>query len=299
MQLFYALNRDEELKYKDVDKIYSNWIKMSNDLFLLNICIVVKISELAVQDGQKRATKHLPSDVDKIFKPKLFENPIIQSIANNAKLKSKYKALKFDDIINTDYLSKIYDEFSKTEEYKKYLISDTTNKEHLEILLSLYRSCRANELFNEMLDDSYYNWFDDKSLIIGSFKKFLKAQPARDEFFDDFYPDKETVEDFGRFLMKTCYDTDEELSAKILPVIENWDKERVAILDMIMLKMALCEMIHCRTIPLKVTLNEYVEISKKYSTPKSKDFINGVLDKLLQSLKEEGKIEKEGRGLLE
>ena len=82
-------------------------------------------------------------------------------------------------------------------------------------------------------------------------------------------------------------------------MLKNWDSERVAILDMIMLKMALCELLHFPTIPTKVTLNEFVEISKIYSTDKSKDFINGILDRLMKKLQKEEKIVKEGRGLIE
>jgi len=82
-------------------------------------------------------------------------------------------------------------------------------------------------------------------------------------------------------------------------VLKNWDAERVAILDMVMIKMALCELMHFPTIPTKVTLNEFIEISKLYSTEKSKDFINGVLDKLMKKLEKDGEISKEGRGLIE
>jgi N utilization substance protein B len=89
------------------------------------------------------------------------------------------------------------------------------------------------------------------------------------------------------------------LFTDIEPTLKNWDAERVAILDMVMLKMALCELLHFPTIPTKVTLNEYVEISKLYSTDKSKEFINGILDRLMKELLEKGRIVKEGRGLIE
>jgi len=91
----------------------------------------------------------------------------------------------------------------------------------------------------------------------------------------------------------------EDLEKLIEPVLKNWDMERLAVLDVIIIKMALVEFLYFPTIPTKVTLDEYVDISKEYSTPKSKDFVNGILDKLMKMLAEEGRIKKEGRGLLE
>ena len=99
-------------------------------------------------------------------------------------------------------------------------------------------------------------------------------------------------------MRKTCAE-DRALFAEIEPTLKNWDADRVAILDMVMLKMALCELLHFPTIPTKVTLNEFVEISKSYSTDKSKEFINGILDHLMKDLLENGRIVKEGRGLQE
>ncbi len=168
------------------------------------------------------------------------------------------------------------------------------------MLLELFRFCRRNELFNEIIEDHYANWEDDKSLIIGTIKKVLKALPSDDEnFIMEHYPDKETTKEYGEFLLSRTLKEDDLLLKQIEPVLQNWDAERVAVLDMIMIKMALCEFMYCPTIPTKVTLNEYVELAKNYSTSKSKEFVNGILDRLLQDLISKGKIVKEGRGLLE
>ena len=130
-------------------------------------------------------------------------------------------------------------------------------------------------------------------------KKTLKELPEVEAtHFKAYYPDDETCKEFGEVLLTDTHKKDEELLKVIKPALENWDHERLAVIDMILLKMALVEFLECVTIPTKVTLNEYVEVSKMYSTPKSKDFINGILDKLLKDLEEEGKINKEGRGLV-
>jgi N utilization substance protein B len=150
-----------------------------------------------------------------------------------------------------------------------------------------------------MCEDRYTNWDDDESLVVGAMKKTVKAFPLKDNFYQEFEPSDMTVREFGEELLrKTCRE-DSALLAEIEPALQNWDVERVAALDMIMLKMALCELLHFPTIPTKVTLNEFVEISKVYSTDKSKEFINGILDRLMKKLLEENKIVKEGRGLIE
>jgi len=155
-------------------------------------------------------------------------------------------------------------------------------------------------LFNEIIEDQFANWEDDKSLIIGAIKKVLKALPSdNNDFIMEHYPDAETCKEYGEFLLSKTLRDDKSLLDMISPVLQNWDAERVAILDMIMLKMAICEFLYCPTIPTKVTLNEYVELAKNYSTSKSKEFINGILDRLLQELNQTGRIQKEGRGLID
>jgi N utilization substance protein B len=150
-----------------------------------------------------------------------------------------------------------------------------------------------------MTEDRYNNWADDESLVMGAMKKTLKSMPVSGPFYQEHEPSDETVREFGAELLMRTAQEDAALLAEIQPTLKNWDADRVAILDMIMLKMALCELLHFPTIPTKVTLNEFVEISKIYSTDKSKEFINGILDRLMKKLLEEGRIVKEGRGLID
>ena len=135
--------------------------------------------------------------------------------------------------------------------------------------------------------------------MVGALKKTIRALPVEDGFYNGFKPTVETTVDFGEVLLTKVHKEDKELLEVIEPTLKNWDADRVAIIDMILLKMALCELTSFPSIPTKVTLNEFVEISKLYSTDKSKDFINGILDRLMKKLNKDGKIAKEGRGLKE
>jgi len=299
MQLLYAQDRDALLKDKEVINAYHDELNRSYELFLFNLYVINRVADCSTIDAKKRKSKHLPNDVDKIFSNKLYTNEIISGISGNKVLSKKFKDLKFESKVNDDYIYKIYDEFAKKEEYLEFLKNDFSNEQLTELLLELYRFCRQDEYFNEMLEDSYYNWLDDKSLVVGSVKKFLKAQPAEGhELIDSFIPDEETTIDFGLNLLKIAIKNKEANMAVIIPVLENWDHERLAIIDTIFLRMALSELLDFPTIPSKVTLNEYVELAKQYSTVKSKEFINGILDKLMKDLDEKGNLNKEGRGLI-
>lgn len=299
MQVLFSLNRDEAFTFKEAKKRYWSSVEEAFSLYLFNLYGLIEIARQAVSDGKKRKSKHLPSDEDKTFSAKLFENDLIQSLETNKKLQQEFDQLNFTDKINTDYIKKIYNEFSANQAYKEYLAKASTNEDHLEILLELYRVCRKHEFYVEQMDDNFTNWLDDKSVVIGTIKKTLKDLPNGEAtHFKTYYPDDETCKTFGYDLLESTHKQDEELLTVIKPALQNWDHERLAVIDMILLKMALVEFLHCETIPTKVTLNEYVEVSKMYSTPKSKDFINGILDKLLKDLEEAGKIKKQGRGLL-
>ena len=193
----------------------------------------------------------------------------------------------------------IYSEFLKEESYQNYIKGEKTDEAHLDILLEFFRFCRKNEFFNDVMEENYISWIDDKSVVVGTMKKVLKSDTSSDSLFDRHKPDMQIVEDFGKELLGMTFEEDDELLDIIKPILENWDHERLAIIDMIFIKMAIIEFLNFETIPVKVTLNEYVEISKMYSTPKSKEFVNGILDKILKKLQSEDKVSKQGRGLLD
>ncbi|NNF33933.1 MAG: transcription antitermination factor NusB [Saprospiraceae bacterium] len=298
MQTLFALNCDKELTFENAKKTYWKSIERSYHLLLFNLFVLTEITQVALEDGKKRKSKHLPSDIDKIFTPKLFNNELIQSLANSISLNKEYDRLGFTNSVDTDLFKKMYKAFSKKEEYGNYLKDE--NGSHIDILLELYRFCRSNEIFTEIMEDGFVNWSDDKSLVIGALKKCLKSLPSEDkDFYKSHYPDAETVKEYGEALLINTNNDDESLLELIKPLLKNWDHDRLAVIDMILIKMAIIEMLSFETIPTKVTLNEYVEVSKMYSTPKSKDFINGILDKILKDLTEDGKIVKKGRGLVE
>ncbi len=297
MQLLYALGRDEDLGFEEALSLYNEKIDDTYRLLLFNVTLLLKIVEFSAEDNKRRKNKHLPSDYDKMFSDKLSNNEIINGLRENKYLLNYIKKHDFENKIDADLAKKIYTDFSKEEVYQNYIKSE--EKGHQAILLELFRFCRSNELYLEVIESHFNNYLDDKSLIVGSTKKILK-EPETEELNlrAKYYPEDEIVKDFGKVLFERTFQEEDTLTTLIKPHLKNWDHDRVAVIDMILIKMAAIEFECFETIPTKVTINEYVEISKLYSTPKSNEFINGLLDTILVLYSNEGKIKKTGRGLI-
>jgi len=298
MQILYTMNRDETITAHLSRKQYKTSVETSYKIYLLNVLQFFKLAEYVNEDARLRAVKHLPTEEDKIFSTKLFDNPVIQTIADSESFEKLVKKDKLNSFLDADFTRKMYLEFAKTPTFKDYQVRTVNLDGHRELLLEMYKYLVKHELFEERLEDYFSSWQDDKSLVVGAMKKTIKRINGEDDFHIQHLPESETVKEYGEDLLHKVVEKDEELFELIEPTLENWEAERVATLDMILLKMALCELMHFETIPTKVTINEYVDISKIYSTPKSKEFINGILDKLMKKLKEQGKIQKTGRGLI-
>jgi transcription antitermination protein NusB len=298
MQLLYMLNRDEQLKLTDLLKLYNEGIWKAYELYIFQLNLLLRVTQQAENDALIRAAKMLPSDQDKLFKPILYTNVCTKSLANHIGFLQLVEKYGVNKDLDEDLIRRVYQGFTDTPEYQAYYTQPDT-ADHGKMILELYRFASAHDIYIEMCEDRYTNYNDDESLVNGAMKKTIKSMPLEGPFYDEHAPSDETVREYGEQLLRTTAQEDAALQAIITPMLQNWDADRVAILDMIMLKMALCELLHFPTIPTKVTLNEFVEVSKTYSTDKSKDFINGILDRLMKQLLSEGKIVKEGRGLIE
>ncbi len=300
MQLLYMLNRDEQLTYAEVVDLYHSGIGKTFELYIFHLYLLLRVTQYAEKDAELRAAKMLPSEEDKAFTPRLYGNPCVQSLANNVGFLRLVEKYYLPEKVDADQIRQLYQAFLETNPSRQYLaLSEPMHDDHIKVLLALYRFLINQELFTEMVEDHYSNYLDDESLVVGAVKKTIKAMPLKGDFYKEHEPSDETVRDFGeQLLRKTCQE-DQALYDLITPMLRNWEPERVAILDMIMLKMAACEFLHFPTIPVKVTINEFVEISKTYSTENSREFINGILDRLMRRLQREGRLVKEEQGLLE
>lgn len=300
MQLLYAKSRDSELNLSTLLQRYQNYGKRTFELYLFNLHQLFEVARYAIKDEISRRAKLLPSDNDKRFSPKLYRNELLNAFFEDGRYEKAIKKYMITGRIEEDATRLFYQKFLETDAYKAFLGADSHSEDsYKQILLDLYKFLYTSESFHEIMEDFSPSWIDDDSLIIGATKKTLKALPSDREFFDDFSEEDNLTVEFGEQLLTKSYKNDDTLLEVIKPLLKNWDAERVATIDMILMKMALAELLYFPTIPTKVTINEYVDISKMYSTDKSKEFVNGILDKMMKQLKEEGRIQKEGRGLVE
>ncbi len=302
MQVLYAATTEDNLKAKDIVKNYHAKVDGAFELLLFNIYLLTKVAEVAKKDEKKRKSKHLPSPFDKAFTPKLFENELLQSFLNDPYIQKVIKKAEFAEKAGDDMATIIYKKFSVAhkDSYEEYILNPSISLEdHREMLLALYKYCiRESEIFIETMWAHYPSWIDDDSLVIGASKKIIKAMPLKEGFYKDYLPDDDAVNVFGAGLTQFLADNDARLLQTIGPELQNWESDRLASVDMILLKMGTAEFLDCPTIPAKVTMNEYVEIAKAYSTDKSKEFINGLLDRVYKVLSNNEQIKKEGRGLI-
>ncbi len=300
MQLLYAKSRDAQLTLSDVLRRYEQYGKRSIELYLFNLQHVIEVARYAVRDDINRRAKLMPSENDARFTPKLYENEVLQDFLTQGTYEKAVKKFQMTGRTDDDTIANFYRKFLETDAYKTYLDSDDSTPEmHRNIIVALYKFLLQSEIFEETMEDFSPSWIDDDTLIIGATKKTLKMMPSDEAFIYDFSEEDKLTFAFGEELLTQTYRRDEELLALIKPMLQNWEADRVATVDLILIKMAVCELIAFPTIPTKVTINEYVDISKMYSTDKSREFVNGILDRMMKKFKEDGTLIKEGRGLVE
>ncbi len=291
MQVLYAAQRQERTDLRPIRSHYTQLVRHSFELYLQNLLILQRTCEYAKQDLATRNTKLRPSEEDLTFRATLATNSAVRSLSNNKELSRLYDRYHIRGRVDADQIKQLYRDFLSTEAYLTYAqVEEPGEADTVRVLLSLYKWLQGHELFLTMVEDHFPLWGEDKSLVVGAMKKTIKALPASEEFAREYENNSEAVTDFGDVLLKFVINTDQELLARIKSVLQNWDAERVAIIDMILLKMAIAEFLEFDSIPPQVTLNEYLDISKLYSTDKSREFLNGVLDKLLKELQSEGLV---------
>ena len=291
MQVLYAAQRQERTELRPIRSHYQQLVRRSFELYLQNLLILQRVCAYAKQDLATRNAKLRPSEEDKEFRATLATNPAIRSLTEDKELSRVYDRYHTRSLTDGDQIKQLYRDFLHTEAYATYAaLPEPDAAATTQVLLALYKWLQSQELFTTMVEDHFPLWQEDKSLIAGAMKKTIKALPAQENFLADYQPNAEAVEEFGEVLLRFVVEANDQILARITAKLQNWDPERVAIIDMILLKMAVAEFLEFDSIPPQVTLNEYLDISKLYSTPKSKEFLNGVLDKLLKELQAEGLV---------
>ncbi|APU67232.1 Transcription termination protein NusB [Christiangramia flava JLT2011] len=303
MQSLYAFNQSQNDNLNTEEKFLMKSMEEMYDLFLLQLSLITEIREHAVEYLEKSQKKHLATSEEKNPNRKFIDNAIFEILNENESLqnaleKHKVNQWKQDD----EYVAIIWNEIRSSLLYEDYMSTRENDfKEDKNFIIDIFKEIIApNDKLYDYLEDRKLTWVDDLPLVNTAILKLLqklKEKTGKEKKIAKLFKSEDDKE-FAKKLFRKTYLNDEELSEEMLGKTPNWDKDRIAEVDMILIKMAICEFLNFPSIPVKVTINEYLEIAKEYSTPKSSIFINGVLDKLSKEYQTENKLNKMGRGLM-
>lgn len=291
MQTLYNVTTlESDVKPGEPQKILQNHFDQTRQLFVHLTYFLTEVCRYAETDSHQRSGKHLPSYEDLHVNTKLAGNKILWKILGEPSFKEATAKLKPQLTIDKELVKKIYINLAETSEYKTYINKEgRDNKEEKEILeFILDKLMLANENFTSYIEGLFSNWDDDGEMVIQLLANLLQ-KPASADFKEMISGEKK---DFAINLLKTVHEKGEHLQTLIIPKLKNWDPERIALLDMILMKMGVSEFLYFETIPPKVTINEYIDLAKEYSTPQSGQFVNGILDNIHKELVTEGKMQK-------
>jgi N utilization substance protein B len=271
-------------------KILQQHFNQTRSLFVYLIYFLSETLRYAETVALQRASKHLPSAEDLQVNTKIAGNEILQKIYNDTSLKEQLKKQKPEQVLDRELLRKIYLTLSETPEYKAYtsVASRDRTAERKIIDFILNELILANETVISHFEENFSNWDDDGEMVVQLLSSYLQ-KPGSINFTQLLSTDKEQ---FARNLLQAAMEKGDYLQSLIIPKLKNWDPERIAHLDMILMKMGVAEFLYFETIPPKVTINEYIDLAKDYSTQQSGQFVNGILDNIHKELVQLGKMKK-------
>jgi N utilization substance protein B len=273
------------------------------ELYLMLLDMVGSMQALAIERIESGYKKQLPSPEDLNPNTKFVTNKPLRVLANSEHLRKACEAHGVGWANRQELLKAIFRALLDHEEYHEYMASEERGFQvDRESLVRMFRKHMVNfDMFQDMLEEESIFWVDDLDLAASMAIKTIKTIKQSDEEVEllPLWRDDDDDKAFMEDLFTQTLALGEESETHIKEGAQNWELERIATTDRILMKMALAEARTFESIPLKVTLNEYIELSKYYSTPKSHGFINGILDQLFTKLKESGAIKKVGRGLIE
>ena len=301
MQSVYAILQSHNDDIIREEKFLKHSILKMFDLYVLNLQLIVEVQKLAAKKMALSKKKILATTLDLKPNTKFIDNKVIDTIAQSASIEGYIELNGLNNWEeNNEYVKIIFEELLKSDLYKKYLASDEDSfKLDKAFVVDFFKEIIApNEKLAEYYEDTLISWVDDIPFVNTWLVKTLSKQKANGLFvLGSLYKDKDD-EDFVSDLFRKTVLKQAEYEKDIAEKTPNWETDRIAEIDMILIKMSITEFINFPSIPTRVTINEYIEISKDYSTAKSSYFINGVLDKISKEFVANKKIVKIGRGLL-
>lgn len=303
MQIIYAFKGGESENLKKDETFLLKSIDSMLDLYLILISLLIEVQKKAQTHLNKSQNKHLATAEDKNPNRKFINNEVLAQLKNNALLAETLKKRKLNYWeLDGEYVDVIFKSLVSSELYKDYMSTKlSTFREDKQFIVDVYKEIIApNDKLYDYLEDKNITWIDDLPVVNTAIVKLLRKNnqnSPENHFIPKLIKDDEDKAFAIELLKKTILNLS-AFSKEIEDKTQNWDKDRIANIDLVLLQMAICEFQKFPSIPVKVTINEYIEVAKEYSTPKSNVFINGILDKLVKEYSDKGTLNKVGRGLM-
>jgi N utilization substance protein B len=291
MQVLYTLSTVEETPTPTrLQTQLDQQLEQTRDLFVYLTWFLTQVLRYTEIYAHKKASKHLPTEADLNINTKLAGNELLWQILEKEDFKKQVNRLKPETKTEPDLIRRIHLQLLETTSYTTYISNDKRDKKEERKIMEfiLNELLLSNPSFISHIGELFGNFEDDGESVVQLIGSLLQKPNSLslDTLVD---PEKEK---FARELLKTAVEKDKHLESLIVPKLKNWDPDRIAVLDMIMMKMGVAEFLYFETIPPKVTINEYIDLAKEYSTAQSGHFVNGILDNVRKELEEQGKLNK-------
>ena len=296
VQILFSCSQDEttDLRKAENELLFS--LQKSYDLYFYLLSLMVELTDAYAQKVDARKAKLLPTEEDMRPNVKLLNNKFIIQLRKNYQLEKYLTDRPFSWYEHDAFLRKILDNILSSDIYKEYVATDSVDyNDDREFWRKIFKHliCTEEDLYTLLEDESLY-WNDDieiiESFVLKTIKRFEEEKEGRQDLLPMF-KDESDREFAVKLLRESLFDA-KKYRQLIDKYTQNWESERIALMDMVIMQIAIAEIVTFPSIPVSVTLNEYIDIAKSYSTAKSASFINGILDAVVKELKDENVIIK-------
>jgi N utilization substance protein B len=303
LQALYAYYQDQHPNRTTHERAMLKSIDRAFELYIYLLSLPAEFRFYIDKELDIQTSKYFPTD--DIITPlqAMHNNKCIALLEKSEVINTKMKDLKLKWTGTTDLFKNSWSDLQQNEAFTAYNKKPHHSfNEDRKILSEIYQIFIAeSELFEQYMEEQFINWDDDQVLVTNALLKSISLMDENETVEFIIRDEKATPDDeaFMIALFRKTVEQDKELTTLIGDKTKNWETDRIAVIDLILMKMSLCEILFFPEIPVKVSINEYLELAKLYSTPNSHGFINGVLDKVQIELRKQNKINKQGRGLME
>lgn len=302
LQVLYAYYSSDDRSISNTEKELFFCIQKSYDLYHYLLLLIIDIANHSESRIEIKKNKHQPTEDDLNPNTKFVNNLIINQLRENRQLNAYLNQKKLSWVNHPELIKELYLFITESEIYASYMEDDENSyqKDRKFIEKLFNKIILVSEDLYQVLEEQSIYWNDDVEFVVSMLTKTIKRfneAAGSDQSLMPMFKDLED-RDFAKELLRKSIVNHDELRELVKEHSKNWDVDRIAFMDVLIMQLAITEFLYFPSIPTKVTMNEYIELSKFYSTEKSRNFINGILDKTLKDLKKSGKISKIGRGLI-